>query len=362
MSEMNETTDLADFSPLPRGPKPRSAHFTVDAHGHAGAPEIEKLVAGRTERTEEMAAMARASGTQSMSFNAAHMLPEAMARMGSLDRRLNDLDWMGIDHQVVSPSPNQYCYWAEPGLADDIVAAGNQAIYDVVSRSGGRLSGLGLVSLQHPQAAARQLEDAMAGHRFAGVEISASVGERELSDASFEPFWEAADALCAVVFIHPLGSSLGARLDRFYLSNTIGQPVETTIALLSLISAGVLDRWPRIRFLAAHGGGYLPHYIGRADHAWHVRPEARGSAELPSAYLRRIWFDTVVFRPENIALLVALAGEDKVLMGTDYPFDMGDYAPHDLIATNSGLGAAAQAAILGGNAASLFGINTGDHR
>ena len=356
------SSNLASFSPLPRGPQPRSPHFTIDIHGHAGSPEIEKLVEGRTERAAEIAAMAKASGAASMAFNASDMLPRAMARMVSLQTRLTDLDWMGIDHQVVSTSPNQYCYWAEEGLAREIVAAGNASIRNVVTAAAGRLSGLGLVSLQHPELAAHQLEDTVFRMGFRGVEISASVGGRELSDPSFEPFWEAANALSAVIFIHPLGSSLGARLDRFYLSNTIGQPIETTIALLSLISSGVLDRYPRIRFLAAHGGGYLPHYVGRADHAWRVRPEARGCQEPPSVYLSRIWFDTVVFRPENLALLVTLAGEDKVLMGTDYPFDMGDYAPHDLIANKAGLSKATDSAILGGNASALLGINTGDQR
>ena len=356
------TPDRACFSPLPREQQSRTPHFTVDVHGHAGSPDIDRLVAGKPERAAEMATMARASGAASMAFNASDMLPRAMARMASLETRLKDLDWMGIDHQVVSPSPSQYCYWAEEGLAREIVTAGNEAIHSVVGAAGGRLSGLGLVSLQHPELAARQLGDVITRLGFRGVEISASVGSRELSDPSFEPFGEAADARSAVIFIHPLGSSLGARLDRFYLSNTIGQPIETTIALLSLISSGVLDRYPRIRFLAAHGGGYLPHYVGRADHAWQVRPEARECKEPPSAYLPRLWFDTLVFRPENLALLVKLAGEDKVLMGTDYPFDMGDFAPHDFIADKAGLGNATVSAILGGNAAALLGINTGDQR
>lgn len=353
-------TSSKDFSPLPRGPQARSAHFAIDCHGHAGAPDIEKLVAGRPERAAEMAAMAAASGAQSMAFNASDMLPKALARMASLETRLRDLDWMGIDHQVVSPSPNQYCYWADEVLAGEIVAAANEAIGKLVDAGGGRLSGLGLVSLQHPETAASQLEEAVHKHGFAGVEISASVGPRELSDPSFEPFWAAADALGAVIFIHPLGSSLGARLDRFYLSNTIGQPVETAIALLHLISSGVLDRYPNIRFLGAHGGGYLPFYIGRADHAWKVRPEARGCRETPSAYLKRIWFDTVLFEPENLSMLVRLAGADKVLMGTDYPFDMGEYRPHDFIAKNTGLDAEAVAAIMGGNAARLFGLQQGE--
>jgi aminocarboxymuconate-semialdehyde decarboxylase len=345
-------------SPLPTGPLQRYPYFTVDIHGHAGSPDVEKLVFGRPERNAEMVTMAASSGPASMAFNANDMLPKAMERMASLETRLRDLEWMGIDHQLLSPSPAQFCYWADPALAADIVAAANASIQQLVEAKPSRFSGLGLVSLQHPVLAARQLEEAVSRLGFAGVEISASVGQRELSDPTFEPFWEAANALGAIVFIHPLGSSLGTRLNRFYLSNTIGQPVETTIALLHIISSGVLDRYPDIRFLGAHGGGYLPHYVGRADHAWRVRPEARGCLQMPSAYLKKIWFDTVVFKPENLILLVEMAGADKVLLGTDYPFDMGDYDPHALIGNCTKLDENLRAAILGGNAKAFLKLKS----
>lgn len=342
-------------SPLPTGPQPRAAIRTIDIHGHAGSPAIEKLTDGRPERDAEVAAMARASGAESHRFNMADMLPKAMERMASLEVRLRDLDWMGIDMQVVSPAPNQYCYWAEEGLAAEIVAAGNEAIAGLVARAPERLAGLGLVSLQHPELAARQVEDVLGRHGLKGVEISASVGQRELSDPRFEPFWEAANARELLVFIHPLGSSLGERLDQYYLSNTVGQPVETAIALSHLIFSGVLDRYPDIRFLAAHGGGYLPSYIGRSDHAWRVRPEVRGCKEPPSSYLKRIWLDTVVFDPRMLAGLVETVGVDRVLFGTDYPYDMGAYEPHAFIEA-AVADAGGRAAILGGNAAALLGI------
>lgn len=343
-------------SPLPTGQQPRAAESRiVDAHGHALVTAADRLVAGRPERLAELEAMAAASGPASHQHNMAEMLPRAGERLASLDRRLRDLDWMGIDVQVVSPAPSHYCYWADEVLADEIVAAVNEGVAELVARSPDRLAGIGLVSLQHPERAAAQLPALLGRHGLKGVEISGSIGGRELSDPSLEPFWEAADACGLLVFIHPLGSSLGPRLDRYYLSNTIGQPIETTIALSSLIFSGVLDRHPNIRFLGAHGGGYLPAYLGRSDHAWLVRPEARGCVEPPSSYLRRIWVDTVVFDGGQLDRLIEVVGEDRVLFGTDYPYDMGAYRPHELLAGTS-IASAARSRIMGGNAALLLGL------
>ena len=157
-----------------------------------------------------------------------------------------------------------------------------------------RLLGLGLVPLQHPELVVAALEYAVVELELAGVEISSSAGDVELSDSRLEPFWTRAEELDAVVFLHPFGCTLDERLDRYYLSNTVGQPTENAVALSHLIFSGVLDRHPGLRIVAAHGGGYLPGYIGRSDHAWHVRPEAHGCAEPPSSYLRRLWFDSLV--------------------------------------------------------------------
>jgi aminocarboxymuconate-semialdehyde decarboxylase len=154
------------------------------------------------------------------------------------------------------------------------------------------------------------------------------------------------------VFLHPFGCTLDARLDRYYLSNSVGQAVENAVALSHLIFAGVLDRHPGLRLLAAHGGGYLPTFLGRSDHAWEVRPEARGCAERPSSYIPRLWFDSLVHTPGALRALVAVAGSDRVLLGSDYPFDMGVTDPLDrLVAAD--LGPDDTQAIRGRNAAAL---------
>lgn len=345
-------------SPLPAAPLPRApVARVIDMHGHCGAPDAERLLAGRPERAAEMAAMAAASGAASMRHNAEVMLPAAGARMASLERRLADLDMMGVDLQIVAPSPHLYAYWADPVLAGELVAAVNSAAVALVARAPERLAGMGIVALQHPELAARQLREAAAlGLR--GVEISSSAGGMELCDQRLDPFWAEAEASGMPVFIHPLGSSLGARLDGFYLSNTIGQPAETAIALSQMIFSGVFDRFPALKVVGAHGGGYLPAYIGRSDHAWAVRPEARGCERPPSSYLDRIWVDSIVFDRAQVLALMARMGAGRVMFGTDYPFDMSDCRPAALAAALAGdaAGEAAMNSVLGGTAAALFGL------
>jgi aminocarboxymuconate-semialdehyde decarboxylase len=196
------------------------------------------------------------------------------------------------------------------------------------------------------------LEDAVTGCGLRGVEISSHAPGVELSDQRLEPFWARAEELGAVVFLHPFGCTLDERLDRFYLANTVGQPVENAVALSHLIFSGVLDRHPRLRVLAAHGGGYLPTYLGRSDHAWHVRPEARGCQRPPSEYLSRLYFDSLVHSPGALRALVAAAGAERVLLGSDYPFDMGVTDPVQRVEA-AGLPAEAEQAICSGNAARL---------
>ena len=157
------------------------------------------------------------------------------------------------------------------------------------------------------------------------------------------------------MFLHPYGCTLDERLDRFYLANIVGNPTETAVALSHLIFGGVLDRHPSLRIVAAHGGGYLPSYIGRSDHGWRVRPESRSCVDEPSSYLRRLWFDSLVHSPMVLRHLVETVGADRFVLGSDYPFDMGTDDPVGAL-TAAGLSADDTAAIRGANAAALLGL------
>jgi aminocarboxymuconate-semialdehyde decarboxylase len=262
---------------------------------------------------------------------------------------------MGIDAQLVGPMPMHH-YWAERDLAIRFSRTVNEAVAGHCAHAPERLCGLGTIPLQHPDAAVAELEYAVRGLGLKGVSVSTYVAGRELSDLAHDPVWAAAEALGAVVFVHPWGCTLGSRLAADFLANTVGQPAETTLALSRLIFSGVLDRFPGLRLLAAHGGGYLPTYIGRSDHAWKVRPDAHRCAEPPSSYLRRIWYDALVYTPRAVEHLVEAAGADRVMVGTDYPFDMGITDPVERIAAVA-LAVGEREAVLGANATALLGLN-----
>lgn len=322
----------------------------VDVHAHCLVGAVEELVAGRPELAEQQALDVLRSGADSLGPSAA-MIRAALPALTTVPRRLADMDAAGVDVQVVSPSPSHYHYWADPELARAVCEAAGQGVADVVAQAPDRLVGLGLVPLQHPQLCADALDEAL-DRGLRGVEISSAAPGVELSDPRLAGFWARAEQTGAVVFLHPFGCSLDERLDRFYLSNTVGQPVENAVALSHLIFAGVLDRHPGLRVLAAHGGGYLPTYLGRSDHAWQVRPEARGCALPPSSYLRRLWFDSLVHTPEALRALVAAVGADRVLLGSDHPFDMGVPDPVARLDA-AGLPPGDRAAIAGGTAQTL---------
>ncbi|MEQ6290573.1 amidohydrolase family protein [Vogesella sp. GCM10023246] len=333
-----------------------SSELTVDVHCHAFVPAVELLVADQPARLAEKSAFDRSTGLASVQHNQQYMLPAAAPRLTSLSARLADMDAMGVDIQLISPSPSQYNNWAPPALAEQLVTLQNEAIAGLCAEQPARLLGLGAVSLQHPQLAVKQLDVAVRQLGLRGVEISTCIAGRELSDETFAPFWARAEALGCVVFIHPFGSSLGPRLQQHYLSNLIGQPLETTIALSHLIFSGTLDRHPGLKLLAAHGGGYLPFYPGRSDHGYRLRPEAAGCAKAPSEYLGQIWFDSLVYQPQALRALIAQVGISQVVIGTDYPFDMGSYDLHQLLAELTELTAEQRIALLHGNAARLLGI------
>lgn len=327
----------------------------VDVHAHCLVPEVEAVVAGDRRLAAQQELEARRNGPDSLAVSAA-MVRSRLPLLTGVEARLAEMDAAGVDVQVVSPSPSQYHYWADPVLARVIVRCANRGVAALVAEEPTRFTGLGLVPLQHPGLLVEALDDAL-GLGLAGVEISSHAPGIELSDARLEPFWARAAQTGATIFLHPFGCTLDERLDRYYLSNVVGQPVENAVALSHLIFSGVVDRHPGLRVVAAHGGGYLPTYLGRSDHAWQVRPDARTCAEPPSSYLSRLWFDSLVHTPGALRALVAAVGADRVLLGSDYPFDMGVPDPVARLDA-AGLSAAERDAIAGGNAV-ILGLRPG---
>jgi aminocarboxymuconate-semialdehyde decarboxylase len=323
---------------------------TVDVHAHALLPEAQALVAGRPEHARQQQRDARWFGAAAAAVNSAQL-----SHLGPLltdpDRRLEAMDCARVDVQVVAPMPF-YHPWAAAELAERVVAATNEGIAALIADHPNRLTGVGTVSLQHPALAVRQLDTAIRDLHLRGVQVGTAAGDRELDHPALTDFWAHAEELGALVIVHPWGCTLGERLADYYLANTVGNPVETTVALSRLIFSGMLDRHPALRLCSVHGGGYLPTYLGRSDHAWHARPDAHTCERPPSSYLRRIWTDSLVYSPSALRALVDAVGADRVLLGSDYPFDMGVTDPVDRL-ESAGLDAAAVAAIAGGNAAHL---------
>jgi aminocarboxymuconate-semialdehyde decarboxylase len=271
-----------------------------------------------------------------------------------IDERLAYMDRLGVDIQAISPVPTQYYYFADADLGREAARIVNDGIATAVARHPDRLIGMGTVPLQVPELAVIEMKRCISDLGLRGIEISSNVAGRELADAQFWPFFAAAEELGVLLFMHPLGFTHGQRLSQHYLNNLIGNPLESTIALSHLIFGGVLERYPGLRLCVAHGGGYLPTYWGRMDHAWRERDDCRQFLPRPpSEYLRRLYFDTVVFDQKHQRFLLETYGPEQLLMGTDYPFDMAESEP---VRFHEELDPLARQKILGGNAVRLLGL------
>jgi aminocarboxymuconate-semialdehyde decarboxylase len=335
------------------GRETRPKSITIDIHSHVAVPAAAKFVEPHLDwSTIPLAHFANAE-TRALGQKQEADIRE---RAGH-DHRLADLDAMGIDVQLIAPPPPQ-CYYTVPlEIAVKATQMVNDGIAEFCAVKPDRLKGFGTVPMTDGQEAAKELERCVKQLGFTGVEILTNVAGKELSDAAFAPFWQKAERLDALVMIHPNGFTEASRLSRFYFNNVIGNPLETTIALHYLIFDGVLERHPKLKILAVHGGGYLGAYSGRIDHAWGARSDSHGDLpQPPTSYLKRIYVDTVVFTPNQLAELLRVFGPDHVVMGTDYPYDMAEYDPLGHIASVEGLDAAAVAALAGGNSKRLLGL------
>jgi aminocarboxymuconate-semialdehyde decarboxylase len=267
---------------------------------------------------------------------------------------------------VEALSINPFWYKTERDLARQVCKIQNEKLAEACAKHPDRFVAFATVALQYPELAAEQLEEGVKKHGLRGAAIGGSVNGEEISDPKFHPFWAKAEQLGVLVFIHPQGTGAPAELQqRFkgngYLNNVIGNPLETTIALSHLIFEGTLDKFPGLKICAAHAGGFLPSYAGRSDHGCLTRPDlcpggAHGPIKKkPTEYLRQMFYDTMVFRPEGVRHLAAEVGAGQLLVGTDFPYPWTTTAV-DLILATPGLSDADKSAILGGTAMKLLAI------
>jgi aminocarboxymuconate-semialdehyde decarboxylase len=273
--------------------------------------------------------------------------------------RLKHMDRMGIDIQAVSPAPNQTYYWTDAGLGAELARSVNERITEIVAKWPDRFVGLGTVPLQDPGLAVSELEYAVKKLGLRGVEINPSVNGMDLTDMklNLENFFRKAEELGVVIFMHPVGFTQGERLMDHYFNNVIGNPLETTVAASHLIFDGVMERHPKLKVVLPHAGGYLAHYWARMDHAWKARPDCRTVLKKkPSSSLEKFYFDTIAFDPGMLQHLIERFGPKHVLLGTDYPYDMGVEDPVGFINKVKKLTSKEKEQIMGGNAARLLGI------
>ena len=322
---------------------------------HAQPQRREVRVAGRRIKTIDV--------------HAHCVIPEAQALMKqqpppdyakTFAERLKDMDEQGVDMQALSINPTWYAL--ERDLVAKVIDLQNEKLAEICAKTPERFVAFASVALQYPDLATQQLEHGVKKLGLRGAAIGASVESADFADPKFHPFLRKAEELGVLLFIHPRGMpELKNRLaGNGYLDNTIGNPLETTIALSHLIYEGTLDRLPGLKICAAHGGGYLPSYADRSDHVCLARPKSCISTvplkKKPTEYLRQLYFDSLIFSPEALRHLAAQVGPSQIVMGTDDPFGWTKTSVDHILGTPE-LSDAQRAAILGQTAARLLGIS-----
>ena len=327
---------------------------TVDTHSHIQITEAHEYIAPLYDLGDIPFAHHLTDETRKIQ---ADQDVERTVAMTDLADRIAVLDAQNIDIQVVASVPNQCYYMARGEHAEKVSRLVNDGIAAWVASRPDRFAGLGTAPLQEPEMAVAALEYAVATLGLKGVQILTNVEGEEIASERFAPFWAKAEELGAVVMLHPMGFTEGQRFREFYFANVIGNPLDTTVALHHIIFSGLLERHPNLKIFAVHGGGFLPAYAGRIDHAWGARKDSHGALpKPPTLYLKKMFFDTTVFTREQLGYLVANYGADHIVMGTDYPYDMAEYFPVEHIATTPSLSDAEKAAVAGETAMSLFGL------
>jgi aminocarboxymuconate-semialdehyde decarboxylase len=308
---------------------------TIDIHAHCIVPDAAALIG--------------------------HPLEAPGLLMQDTSTRIAAMDAQGIDVEALSINP--YWYRVPHDVAAKLIRIQNETLVEFCAANPERFTAFATAALQHPKLAAEQVEHAVKHLGFRGVGVGGSVAGRELADPEFHPFWAKCEELGVLVFMHPLGTRelepSGRLAGSGLLTNTIGNPLETTIALSHLIFEGTLDRFPGLKICAAHGGGFLPSYANRSDAVIRTFPNRVGPLpkKQPTAYLRdgQLYFDTIVFTPEALRHLIAETGPGQIMIGSDYPFPWTS-TEVDLVLNTPNLTDDERIAILGGTAARLLGI------
>jgi aminocarboxymuconate-semialdehyde decarboxylase len=328
------------------------AKQTIDVHAHILTEEtIQLLQSEAPQVAPKLSEVDDEFGTLDVAGNVYRKFPHGG---WDLQRRLRDMAASEVDVQVLSVCPQTFVYAQPAKLAAAFARIQNEQLAKLVKAHPDRFLAIATLPLQAPKLAADELRHAMRVLGLRGMQIGSNVAGKNLDDPELEPVWATAAELGAFILLHPINVAGADRLSSYYLGNLIGNPLDTTIAAACLAFSGVLERYPALKICLAHGGGFVPYQAGRFVHGWHVRAEPkRKLGKPPTESLQRFYFDTIVHSKEVLEFLVGNAGAGRVLLGSDYPFDMG---MTDGVAQvrGSAIRPADQSAVLGGNARSLL--------
>ncbi len=274
---------------------------------------------------------------------------DAAVKVAGMDRK-------GLDVSFISPAPMVLFYWLDADVALEGSRIVNDGIAEMVAQYPDRLKGMGTLPMQHPDAAIAELERIVRDHGFRAIELGTSVGEEQLSDPRFRPVLRRAQELKVFIFAHPYSFTPECGTEHYHLRNLIGNPLHTTIMVGNLMFSGALDDLKTLKIVLAHGGGYVPYQIGRFVHGHKVRHDTKQHTRTsPEKMLRRFWYDALVHDERALRYLIDRVGADRVVLGTDAPFDMGEEAPLARLAQVKRLTPAERAMIVHGNAQKLYG-------
>lgn len=323
----------------------------VDVHSHVIPAEMLEALEKNPERYQmriDSAAnkLVRPDGSALPLFKE---FSDAAAKVEGMDRK-------GLDISLISPAPFVFFYWLDADRALEAARIINDGIARMAMRFPERLRGMGTLPMQHPEAAVAELERIVKDHGFTSVELGCSIEDEQLADPRFRPILKKAQELKVLIFTHPYSNVEFCGVEQYYLRNLIGNPLHTTIMVAHLMFSGALDELQDLKICLAHGGGYVPYQFGRLAHGHEVRKETKARTKTsPRDLLRRFYYDALIHDARPLRYLIDLVGADRVMIGTDAPFDMGEEEPISMLEELKHLTEQEREQIFGANALALTG-------